>query len=173
MMLDDATDEHLIPANPLHHRRHRGRRTLARRSEPVVATPRQVIDIAEQARLLGGDTAATLIITAAYTGARWGELTGLQRTNTHLNDGHITIDPDIGALHEINGALSLGPPKTAESARTITLPDFLINLLHQHLTPTTTHSSSPHPTAIRSDAATSTAASCAHPATAPPNQTPH
>ncbi|MCE7010046.1 hypothetical protein LWC34_45655 [Kibdelosporangium philippinense] len=67
-------------------------------------------------------------MTAAWTGARWGELTGLQRINTHLDDGTIVIDPDIGALHEINGHLELGPPKTAESARTITLPPFLIDL---------------------------------------------
>ncbi|MEV0084561.1 hypothetical protein [Saccharopolyspora sp. NPDC050642] len=46
-----------------------------------------------------------MIVTAAWTGARWGELAGLQRHNTHLDDGHIVIDPDIGALHEINGGL--------------------------------------------------------------------
>jgi integrase len=73
------------------------------------------------------------MITAAWTGARWGELTGLQRINTHLGDGVIVIDPDIGALHEVDGTLELGPPKTAESARTITLPPFLIDLLHAHL----------------------------------------
>ncbi|QUH04125.1 hypothetical protein HUO13_27960 [Saccharopolyspora erythraea] len=82
MMLDDATD-HLVPTNPLLPRRHRGRRTRYRRAEPAWATPDQVNAVATHARILGGDTAATLIVTAAYTGARWGELTGLQHTNAH------------------------------------------------------------------------------------------
>jgi integrase len=89
--------------------------------------------IAVQAAALAGNGAAMLIITAAWTGARWGELTGLQRSNTHLDDAKIVIDPDIGALHEVDGTFKLGPPKTAESARDITLPTFLIDLLRAHL----------------------------------------
>ena len=44
--------------------------------------------------------------------------------NTHLDpDGcHLVIDPLIGALIESSRGVELGPPKTAESARTITLP---------------------------------------------------
>ncbi|WP_431875934.1 site-specific integrase [Amycolatopsis sacchari] len=137
MMLADAADERLIPANPIQPRR-RGRRRHQRRPEQLWATPEQVVAIALQAIALVGLWAAILIITAAWTGARWGELAGLQRINTHLDDGVIVIDPDIGALHEINGHFELGPPKTAASARTITLPPFLITLLrafldtHQH-----------------------------------------
>ena len=43
------------------------------------------------------------------------------------------VDPDNGALHEVNGHFEIGPPKTAESARTIQLPPFLIPLLRAHL----------------------------------------
>ena len=39
------------------------------------------------------------------------------------------IDPEFGALHESAHGLWLGPPKTPASARTITLPAFLIELL--------------------------------------------
>jgi integrase len=74
-----------------------------------------------------------LVITAAYTGMRWGELAGLARTNTHLGDGLIRVDPHVGALHEVTGRLYLGPPKTAGSARDIHLPPFLITLLHEVL----------------------------------------
>jgi integrase len=88
---------------------------------------------AEQASQLGGATFGLLIITAAWTGARWSELTGLQRVNTHLDDGVIVIDPVIGALHESGSRLWLGPPKTAASVRTITLPPFLVTLLRNHL----------------------------------------
>lgn len=70
-----------------------------------------------------------LVITAAYTGMRWGELAGLAKVNTHLDDGLVVIDPDVGALHEVSGKLYLGPPKTRASAREIHLPPFLIDLL--------------------------------------------
>ncbi|WP_236793453.1 hypothetical protein [Amycolatopsis sp. GM8] len=48
--------------------------------------------MAEQAGMLGGPTARLLIITAASTGCRWGELTGLHRNNVDLHHGVITID---------------------------------------------------------------------------------
>jgi integrase len=132
MMLADAADERLITANPIQPRR-RGRRRHQPHTERLWATPEQALPIALQAAALVGNWAAVLMITAAWTGARWGELTGLQRSNTHLDHGVIVIDPDIGALHEVDGKLELGPPKTAESARTITLPPFLIDLLRAHL----------------------------------------
>jgi integrase len=70
-----------------------------------------------------------LVITAAYTGMRWGELTGLARANTHPDDGLIRIDPEVGALHEVGGKLMLGPQKTADSARDVHLTPFLIALI--------------------------------------------
>jgi integrase len=135
MMLDDAVDERLIPANPVHRRRHRGRRHDHHPSpaERVWATPEQVLAIAEQAARLAGPTMGLLIITAGWTGARWGELTGLHRDNVNLTTGTITIDPHIGALHESNHKHWVGPPKTPASVRTIALPPFLTALLRNHL----------------------------------------
>jgi integrase len=96
-----------------------------------------VLRLADQIASHYGSGGAVLVVTAAWSGARWGELTGLQRPNVHLFDddtGHIDVDPVIGALHESGaGRLWLGPPKTAESARTITLPPFLVRLLRAHL----------------------------------------
>jgi integrase len=132
MMLADAADEGILEANPIRPRR-RGRRRRQRTREIIWASPAQVLRIALQAAHLVGDWAGVLLISAAYTGARWGELTGLQRINTHLDDGCFVIDPDIGALHEYDGKLELGPPKTAESARTVSLPPFLIDLWRTHL----------------------------------------
>lgn len=99
--------------------------------------PEHVLRIADQARTLGGPSASLLVITAAWTGCRWGELAGLQRDHVNLRRRTITIDPDTGALHESQHRLWLGPPKTLASARTITLPRFLIGLLQMHLTATT------------------------------------
>ncbi len=141
MLLSDAVDQRLIPANPFHRRRRRGRRRdhAPSRAEKVFAMPEHVCRIADQATMLGGPSAGLLVITAAWTGCRWGELTGLQRDHVHLDRGTIVIDPDHGALHESCAhGLWLGPPKTVSSARTITLPPFLIDLLRTHLANTTT-----------------------------------
>ncbi|MFE6611702.1 tyrosine-type recombinase/integrase [Amycolatopsis sp. NPDC057786] len=135
MMLDDAVDERLIAVNPVRRRARRGRRRERSPvpAERVWATPEQVVRISDNAELLGGRCYGLLVVTAGWTGARWGELTGLRRVNTHLDDGCIGIDPDTGCLHEGNHRLWLGPPKTPASARTITLPPFLIDLLRDHL----------------------------------------
>ncbi|MGW4591714.1 tyrosine-type recombinase/integrase [Amycolatopsis thermoflava] len=143
LMLTDAADEKLIAANPLQARR-RGRRNGRRQRRPrqIWAEPREVLQVADQVAVKYGPGGAVLVVTAAWTGARWGELVGLQRPNLRLFDdgtGVIVVDPDIGALHETNaGGLFLGPPKTEESARAISLPPFLVSLLRDHLT-THTH----------------------------------
>jgi integrase len=91
------------------------------------------VRIADHAALLGTPCYALLIITAGWTGARWGEMAGLRRSNTHLDDGCIVIDPDTECLHEGTHRRWLGPPKTPASARTIILSPFLIALLRNHL----------------------------------------
>ena len=142
MLLGDAAEERLIPANPIRPQR-RGRRHHHTVTEAAWATPEQALRVALNATALTGPTTGLLMITAAWTGARWGELTGLHRHNLHLHPaagphsdatGQLVIDPHRGALHEVDSELFLGPPKTAESARTIALPPFLIELLTRHLT---------------------------------------
>jgi integrase len=137
MLLADAAEERLIPANPIRPRRRGRRHHTTRTPEKIWAEPAQVLTLADQIAAYYHPTGALLVLTAAWTGARWGELTGLQRHNLHLHDddtGHLIIDPDHGALHETaDGRLWLGQPKTTESARTITLPPFLVRLLRTHL----------------------------------------
>ena len=138
LLLADAAEERLIPTNPIRTRR-RGRRRSEPRPERVWATPGEVLAIADNAARLpiGGVDAAVLIVTAGWTGARWGELAALQRHNTHLDQpdggGYIKIDPRIGAVVESSRGIELSPPKTTESARIITLPPFLVALLRTHL----------------------------------------
>jgi hypothetical protein len=81
MIMDDAVDDLLIPANPVRRRRRRGRRRdhAPTARERVWATPDQVVHIADQATALGGPSAGLLVITTAWTGCRWGEIVGLQR----------------------------------------------------------------------------------------------
>lgn len=133
MILADAVAERLIAYNPIQPRR-RGRSRTVKATERVWATPEEALNVADQAAVCYHPSGAMLIVTAAWTGARWGELTGLHRDNLHLDDGCFVIDPDIGSLHEgANGKQWLGPPKNAGSARTVTLPEFLVPLLHRHL----------------------------------------
>ncbi|GAA5169034.1 hypothetical protein GCM10023321_64010 [Pseudonocardia eucalypti] len=136
MMLADAAREGLIAASPMWPPR-RGRRRRPARREMVWANPEQVLRTGLHACALAGGWAGLLVVSAAWTGARWGELLGLRRENLHLDPaagvGELVIDPVDGALHEIDGHFSLGPPKTAASARTVTLPPFLVALLARHL----------------------------------------
>jgi integrase len=143
LLLTDAADERLIPANPIRTHR-RGRHRHTRTPERMWATHEQALALADNAAQLptAGTAAALLLVTAAWTGARWGELAGLHRHHTHLDHisdhgdgaiGCIVIDPHHGALIESSRGLELGPPKTVESARTIALPPFLTQLLREHL----------------------------------------
>jgi integrase len=118
----------------------------------------------------GGPSDAVMIALAAWTGARWGEITGLQRHKTHVDDdenGYIDIAPLVGALIESSHGLELGPPKTPESALRISLPPSLTRLLRAHLA---SHDH-PHVSSARAGsgtgAATSPAAFCGLPPTAP------
>jgi integrase len=133
MILSDAVRQRLISVNPVRQRRRRGRRSRVMVAERVWASPEQVLRIANQAGVLGGSVARLLVITAAWTGCRWGELAALHRDNLDLDAGHLVVDAEVGSLHESRGRRWLGPPKTPSSARTIMLPPFLVRLLRRHL----------------------------------------
>jgi integrase len=123
MILGEAVDDGLLGANPCR----KLRINTAHRPERPYATADEVATLASR---VSPDN-AVLIITAAYTGLRWGELAGLQSDQVDLDRGEIVVDPGVGALHEIGGRLELGPPKTPASVRTIHLPPFLVDLLAQ------------------------------------------
>jgi integrase len=139
MILEDAVDQRMIEVSPVRRKRRRGRRRdhapsrLEKRLEKVWALPEEVIRIAVQAGMLGGAVARLLAIMTAWTGCRWGAMAGLQRDRVDLRRGVITIDPEVGCLHESAHGLWLGPPKTPSSARTVQLPPFLTDLLRKHL----------------------------------------
>ncbi|WP_330274988.1 site-specific integrase [Lentzea sp. NBC_00516] len=125
-IIGEAVDEKLIGSNPCR----KLRIVFADSPERPHATTDEVDALA--ARMHPDD--GLLVITAAYTGLRWGELTGLQWIRTHLDSNpRITVDPEFGALHEIGGRKpTLGPPKTPSSARDVHLPPFLVNELLAH-----------------------------------------
>jgi integrase len=110
MILGEAVDDGLLSANPCR----KLRINTAHRPERPHATPAEVATLGTR---VSPDNAA-LVITAASTGMRWGELAGLQWDRVDLDRGEIAVDPRVGALHEIGGRLELGPPKTPASVRT-------------------------------------------------------
>lgn len=120
-IFNEAVDEGLIGANPCR----RLRLNAGEQAERPHASVAQIPVLTARASFMDG----VMITTAAYTGMRWGELAGLQWARTDLDTGFLVIDPKDGALHEVNGTLKLGPPKTKASARTVHLPPFLIALL--------------------------------------------
>jgi len=126
MVLNEAVEDRRIPFNPA-----RGVRVnTGGRPERPHATAGQVAAIAARMRR---PIDALMVVTAAYTGMRWGELSGLDRTNVDLATGIIHVHPDVGALHEVGGKLFLGPPKTADSVRPVHLPPSLTAQLKESL----------------------------------------
>jgi integrase len=91
-------------------------------SEMRIATVEQVAAIAEQmpARY------RALVLVAAFGGLRWGELAGLRRKRVDLERGTVTVAEQ---LVEVNGAFSVGPPKSAAGRRTVTLPAAVVTTL--------------------------------------------
>jgi integrase len=125
----------LIPFNPAVRPRNRGRRTgrrLDRAPQRVWATPLEVLLVAERAALLDErDDEFTRQITIAYTGMRWGELTGLERDL--LFPAHINVE---WQLREISGQFYRLPPKddsyrstNVEPLLPVDIPPFLSELL--------------------------------------------
>jgi hypothetical protein len=165
MLLADAADDKLIAVNPIRPRR-RGRRHHHKTPEHIWATPDQTLHLADNTATLVGPWAAVLLITAAYTGARWGELAGLQRRNTHLNDARIVIDPHIGALHEINGPSPSDRPKPPNPPAPSPCPPSSPNSSATTSKTTTTPTSSSPPATTTYAAPTSAAEPCAPPPTA-------
>ena len=71
-----------------------------------------------------------LILTAAYTGLRWGELAGLRAKQLNLADKRLTVSE---SLSEVRGTHTFKAPKTAASRRTVALPSSLVEVLTAHL----------------------------------------
>jgi len=72
----------------------------------------------------------TLVLTAGYTGARFGELAALQPRDLDLGRRRVTI---TRSLAEVRGAITETEPKTSASKRTITLPQAVADDLAEHL----------------------------------------
>ncbi|WP_192809760.1 tyrosine-type recombinase/integrase [Actinomadura rudentiformis] len=132
-MLNDAIPRY-IKTNPAARRRGKGRKgqrriAEAERTQKAWATPLQALLLAERCALLtSSDTDFVMIVTAAFTAARWSELLGLPPEC--VRDGELDIH---WKLYELNGRFYRGRPKDG-SIRTLDVPPFLDDLLARQLT---------------------------------------
>ena len=72
----------------------------------------------------------TLVLTAGYTGARFGELAALQPRDLDLSRRRVTI---TRSLAEVRSIITETEPKTAASKRSITIPQAVVDDLAAHL----------------------------------------
>lgn len=122
-ILGEAVDDELLTANPV-----RRLRVPGKADEREAATAAQVARIAE----LTGH-AELMVLTAAYSGLRWGEITGLTGDRIDTEAATLTVTADYGSLHEVAGVLSMGPPKSRAAVRTVHLNRSLNERLTEHL----------------------------------------
>lgn len=121
-ILRDAVLEGLLLSNPCLGVRLPGEQ----RYEACFLSPEQIEALIQATPA----SSRTLVLVAAGTGLRWGELAGLPVSRLDLLRRRLEV---VQTLSDVNGALSLGPPKTASSRRTISLPPMLVYALGRHL----------------------------------------
>src|SRR5699024_3543421 len=89
----------------------------------VYLTVSQVETVAGAVEDNAGTWAGTLVRVAAYTGVRWGELTGLRVEDVDLVRRRLHVRQAVSA---VGGRLVIGTPKTHEQ-RSVPLPASLVD----------------------------------------------
>lgn len=122
-VLNTAVDDELITRNPC---RIKGA-GIERAPERPTATIAQVFDIAGRvpARF------RVLILLAAFTSLRYGELAALRRQDIGPRCATLTVRATLVELS--TGRILLGPPKTEAGKRTVTVPTSIRRDLRAHL----------------------------------------
>jgi integrase len=73
-----------------------------------------------------------MILLAAWTGLRLGELAGLACRHLDLSNGTVRVDRQVQELND--GTVTFAPPKTEAGRRSVAVPPHLLPLLEEHLT---------------------------------------
>lgn len=100
---------------------------LERSAERPIATVAEVNALAEAAP----DRWSALILVAAWTSLRFGELAALTRADVNLLKGTISVSKNRQTLDD--GTSVVLPPKTGAGARTLAIPPPLKPVLQDHL----------------------------------------
>jgi integrase len=71
-----------------------------------------------------------LVVVAAFSSLRWGELVALRRRDIDLDAGTIRVTRKLAALRT---GLAFGPPKSQASKRTVAIPNHAADALEAHM----------------------------------------
>jgi integrase len=96
------------------------------REEMRFLSPGQIRELAEAIH----PRYSALVMTAGYSGLRFGELAALKSGRVDFRDGTLSV---VETLGYVAGHLVTGPPKTTAARRTVALPRFLVDVLEQHM----------------------------------------
>jgi len=121
-ILRSAVDAGLIAKNPAE------RVPLPRKEQDEMRflTPSDVQELADAM----DSRYRAVVVTAAYTGLRIGELLALRRSKVDLLRRRITV---VETLVEVKGHLIFNPPKTAKGVRSVPMPNVVAKELERHL----------------------------------------
>jgi integrase len=122
-ILETAVVDELIPRNPCLIKG----ASVERPAERVPATIDQVYALADTI----DDRYRVLILFAAFTGLRWGELIALTRERFDLEAATVRVVEQYVELKD--GSRVLGPPKSAAGVRTVAIPPHIIDDIKDHI----------------------------------------
>lgn len=122
-ILNTATDDGLIKRNPCRIKGAGQYRTPERAAATVVQAYNLAAAMPERFRVL--------VLAAALTGLRWGELIALRRCDLDLGASVVHVYRRLEEAR--NGEMTVGPPKSEAGARSIALPTVLVGDLLCHM----------------------------------------
>jgi integrase len=122
-ILNGATEDGRIAVNPCTIKG----AGVERSAERTVATMDQVYALADAIE----PRFRALVLLAAFSGLRFGELSALSRRRVDLGAGTITVNESAAELQD--GTRLVGDPKTDKSRRTVNVPAQVAEVLTEHL----------------------------------------
>ena len=96
------------------------------RDEQLFLSPEEVAVLAETIN----PRHRVMVLFAAYTGLRLGELAGLRRRRIDLEEGTVAVTEIC--IH-VRGRTTSGPPKTKASLRSVPFPAYVVEELAEHV----------------------------------------
>ncbi|WP_233492507.1 tyrosine recombinase XerC [Blastococcus sp. TF02A-30] len=118
-----AVDDNLMARNPCSIRG-AGQERSSERPMFTVAQVQALVDAVE-------DRWRALILLAAWTGLRIGELSALRREHLDLKAGTVSVTSAV--VDVVGQQRSYGPPKSAAGRRSVAIPPHIIGDLQHHL----------------------------------------
>ncbi len=123
-ILQEAVDAGRLPSNP----------AAGVAGPPIRAEERRFLSAAEVESLSAAidDRFRALVLLAAYSGLRWGELAGLRMQNLDLLRGRVTV-VEVLARGDGGRRYTKSFPKTAAGRRTVAVPRAVVEALRSHV----------------------------------------